>query len=188
MLDVREVTERLDEVRAQLEARGFREPGVLAHLAELSDRRRALITTVEGIRHERKVASTEMGQVKDKKSDEFAARREELKKLGDKLSVEDEVLRGVEAELEALVLQLPNLPSEDAPDGLDESQNVELRVWGTLPDFGFEPKDHIELGQSLGVLDFDRAVKIAGPRFSVLRGLGVRALGARTRRAVRVCG
>ena len=174
MLDVRLVSDRLDEVRAQLAGRGFEDAELLARLAELSDRRRGLITAIESQRHERKTASQAMGKIADKKSEEFTAKRQELKALGDRIQADEGVLREVEAELEELVLQLPNLPSEDAPEGLREEQNVELRQWGERPAMDFEPQDHVALGEALGILDFARAVKTSGSRFVVLRGMGAR--------------
>src|SRR5437660_11371896 len=79
-----------------------------------------------------------------------------------------------EARMRELLSTLPNIPHESVPVGKDESANVEIRRWGTKPEFDFEPKDHVELGTSLGILDLERATKIAGARFAILNGVGAR--------------
>lgn len=174
MLDLRYVSENLADVKAALARRGFADAELLDRLGSLAERRRSSITSVEALRQERNDASQAMAKVADKQSEEFQAKREQLRTLGDQIK-KSEVQQGeVEAELEAILLNLPNLPHPDTPDGLTEGDNVEVRVWGEKPSFDFDVRDHVELGAQLDILDFERAAKISGSRFVVLKGLGSR--------------
>jgi seryl-tRNA synthetase len=174
MLDLRYVTENLDEVRKGLARRGFEDGEVLDRLAERAKARRETITELETLRAKRNEVSKAMGQIKDKSSADFAAQRDEMKQVGATIKELEGRHREVESELESLLLGLPNLPHADTPDGLDESQNREVKKVGSKPDFGFSPKDHVDLGTALGILDFDRGSKISGSRFTVLKGHGAR--------------
>ncbi len=174
MLDLRYVSENLAEVKASLGRRGFADAELLDRLGALADERRSLIAEVDALRQRRNEASQAMGQVADKQSEEFQAKREELRALGDRIK-RDEARQGeVESELETILLNLPNLPHADTPDGLTEEDNVEQRIWGDKPSFDFEVRDHVELGTALGIVDFERAAKISGSRFVVLKGDGAR--------------
>jgi seryl-tRNA synthetase len=174
MLDLRYVSENLPDVKAALGRRGFADAELLDRLGSLAEERRQLITRVEALRQERNEASQAMGRVADKKSAEFQAKREQLRALGDDIKRGEARQGEVEASLEAILLDLPNLPHADTPDGLTEDDNVELRVWGDKPLFDFDVRDHVEIGTGLGILDFERAAKISGSRFVVLKGLGSR--------------
>ena len=174
MLDLRTVSEDLDEVKTGLARRGFSDAELLDRLAALAEERRSVITDVEALRQERNEASQAMGRVADKKSAEFQAKREELRALGDRIKAGESRQAEVEAELEDILLNLPNLPHADTPDGLSEADNVEQRVVGDKPTLSFEVRDHVEIGVGLGILDFERAAKISGSRFVVLKGLGSR--------------
>jgi seryl-tRNA synthetase len=173
MLDLRFVTENLAEVRAALGRRGFGDEAALTRLEELAGRRRALIGEVERLRAERNDASAAMSRL-DKKSSEFAEKREALRALGDRIKELEVDRTAAEGELEGLLLELPNLPHPSTPDGASEADNPVVRVWGDKPAFDFEPRDHADVGTALGILDFERAAKISGARFVVLRGLGAR--------------
>ena len=174
MLDLRYVSENLADVKAALARRGFADAELLDRLGSLAERRRSSITSVEALRQERNDASQAMAKVADKKSEEFQAKREQLRTLGDQIKQSEAQQGEVEAELGTILLNLPNLPHPDTPDGLTENDNVEVRVWGEKPSFDFDVRDHVELGAQLDVLDFERAAKISGSRFVVLRGLGSR--------------
>lgn len=174
MLDLRHVSENLAEVKSALARRGFTDAELLERLGRLAEERRSVITDVEALRQQRNDASQAMGLVADKKSAEFQAKREELRALGDRIKQGESRQAEVEVELETMLLNLPNLPHPDTPDGLTESDNVEQRVWGQKPTLDFDPRDHVEIGTSLGILDFERAAKISGSRFVVLKGLGSR--------------
>jgi len=173
MLDLRFVTEHLDEVRAGLARRGFTDANVLDAVASLAERRKHAIVAVEQKRAERNEATQAMAKA-DKSSSEFQARRESLRALGDEAKRLEAERVTVEAELEDLMLHLPNLPADDVPEGLDEHANVVRRVVGEIPNLEFTPKDHVDLGVGLDILDFDRAIKVSGARFVVLKGMGSR--------------
>lgn len=173
MLDLRYVIEHLDEVRAGLARRGFSDTETLDRLEALAQRRREAIVAVETKRAEQKRQSQEMAKA-DKKSPEFAQKRDALRELGAEVKTLDATRTEVEGELSELMLHLPNLPADDTPDGLDESANVVLREWGERPSYEFTPKDHVDLGVGLDILDFERATKVSGARFVVLKGLGSR--------------
>jgi seryl-tRNA synthetase len=174
MLDLRHVSENLADVKAALTRRGFADATLLGRLGTLADERRSVITGVEALRQERNEASQAMARVADKKSQEFQAKREQLRSLGDRIKREETRQTEVESELETILLNLPNVPHADTPDGSSERDNVELRVWGDVPSYDFEVRDHVEIGTRLGILDFERAAKISGSRFVVLKGLGSR--------------
>jgi seryl-tRNA synthetase len=173
MLDLRYVTENVDEVRAALERRGFRDAKSIDRVAELAAERKSAIAEVEDARAKRNEASQKMASL-DKASEEFAANRVALRDLGGSIKEFEKTRAKVESELQELLLHLPNLPGEGVPDGLDESANREVHVWGDKPTFDFEPADHVEVGTRLGGLDFERAAKLSGARFVVLKGATAR--------------
>jgi seryl-tRNA synthetase len=174
MLELRHVSENLQEVKAALTRRGFSDARLLDRLGALAQDRRSIITRVEALRQERNEASQAMAKVTDKKSEEFQAKREQLRSLGEQIKQDESRQGEVESELESILLDLPNLPHASTPDGLSEDENIELRVWGDKPTFGFDVVDHVEIGTKLDILDFERAAKISGSRFVVLKGLGSR--------------
>ena len=174
MLDLRHVSENLADVKAALARRGFADADLLDRLGSLAEERRSVITSVDALRQRRNEASQAMGRVVDKKSEEFQAKREQLRALGEQIKQGESRQAAVEGELESILLNLPNLPHADTPDGLSEADNVERRVWGDKPSFDFDVRDHVEIGTALGILDFERAAKISGSRFVVLKGLGSR--------------
>jgi seryl-tRNA synthetase len=171
MLDVNLIREQPDLVRKALSDRQM-DPAPVDRILELDARRRVLLTEVEALKAERNAGSKEISQMKD------AAGRQEkieaMRKIGDKIADLDRGVAGVEEELKAIAATIPNLPDARTPYGKDESENVVLRTEGQLPKFDFEPKIHWDLGPSLGILDFERGVKITGSRFYVLTGLGAR--------------
>ncbi len=174
MLDARYVADHLEAVRERLGTRTF-DPASLEGLAELSVARRALIVKTEAEQARRNAASTEMAELaKSPDKALFQARREELKKLSDEVKVLEEQMSALEAQMEERLAVIPNLPHESVPVGRSEADNRVLRVWGKQPELGFEAQAHWDLGSKLGVLDFERAAKLSGARFSVLSGQGAR--------------
>ena len=139
-----------------------------AYLA-LEERRKSLQVATEDLRNERNTSSKSIGKAKAQGED-IAPLLAAVAELGDKLASHDADLQAVLAEIRAIELDLPNLLQDDVPDGKNEDDNVEVRSWGGLTELGFEAKDHIELGESLGLLDFENASKISGSRFVVMRG------------------
>jgi seryl-tRNA synthetase len=174
MLDARYVADHLDEVRAALSRRSPETAAALDAIAELSARRRELIQRVETDQARRNAESQEMGRLAKSDPTAFQARREELKKLGEAIAAVERELGEVEASMQELLLAVPNVPHHDIPDGRGSEDNPVRRVWGEPPRFDFEPKPHWEVGAALGILDFERAAKLSGSRFAVLRGAGAR--------------
>jgi len=169
VLDLRLIRERPDWVKARLATRGEEYP--VDRLLELDAERRRLVAEADGLRHQRKILSEEIGRAK-RQGYEVPDLVSRVKEIGERLKAVEEKLREVEAAEEALLLEIPNLPHESVPIGEDESQNQVVKRWGDLPQFDFEPKPHWEIGTNLGILDFERAAKIAGSRFVVYRGGG----------------
>jgi seryl-tRNA synthetase len=171
MYDLRYLREHLDAVRTQLGPRGS--DVAWDDLRKLIEERRGVTTQVEQLRHQLKKGSEEVAQLKRAKqpADEAMAA---MKALGDRIKTMDESLRELEERARDLALRIPNLPHASVPAGRDSSENVEVRRWGTLPTITGTPRSHWDIGEALGILDFDRAAKIAGARFAVLTGLGAR--------------
>ena len=139
-----------------------------AYLA-LEERRKSLQVATEDLRNERNTSSKRIGKAKAQGED-IAPLLAAVTELGDKLASHEAALQAVLAEIRAIELDLPNLLQDDVPDGKNDDDNVEVRSWGSPTELGFEAKDHIELGESLGLLDFENASKISGSRFVVMRG------------------
>jgi seryl-tRNA synthetase len=184
MLDSRFVRENIETVQAAMESRGYEwdSAGFLA----LESRRRSIIADFESLQAQRNALSKEIGglmRAASRPDDAAAVTRAQEQVDGAKAEVRDINIRieelgqlktTAEDALAELVMTLPNLPSEYTPLGADECENVELRRWGVPRDFGFEPQAHWDLGVSLGIIDFERAVKLAKSRFILLCGLGAR--------------
>jgi len=174
MLDLNYVRENLDGVRAALAARGM-PATALDDFAQADAERRRVIAESDALNAERNTASRVIGGLmKEGRREEAEAQRKQVGDLKDRIAELDQKREQAEARLRELLLTLPNIPHESVPVGKDESANVEIRRWGTKPEFDFEPKDHVDLGTSLGILDLERAVKVAGARFAILNGAGAR--------------
>ncbi|HTJ80925.1 MAG TPA: serine--tRNA ligase [Polyangiaceae bacterium] len=173
MLDPRLVADRFDEVRAALARRNAKWAAELEPVAALVAKRRDAIRQSEEKAAARNAASAEMAKA-DKKSPEFAKRREELKALSEEGKALEKAVVEVEAELEQRLLGIPNMPDASVPDGDSADHNVVVRTWGAPRELAFTPKPHWELGEALGILDFERAAKLSGPRFTVLFGAAAR--------------
>jgi len=171
MLDINLIREQPDLVRKALRDRQV-DPASVDSILQLDYRRRALLTDAESLKAERNAVSKEISQMKDAASRQ--ARIEAMRAVGDRISALDKELSEIEDQLKAAVSALPNLPDARTPVGSDESGNVVLRTVGQLTEFDFEPKIHWDLGPALGILDFERGVKITGSRFYVLKGAGAR--------------
>ena len=171
MLDIRLIRERTEEVKARLGARGLNIDWDL--LLKLDQERRDLLNAVEELRAQRRTASDQIAKLKrDKKPAEPLV--EEMKSVGDRIAALEDELRSCEADLNNIALSIPNLPHESVPIGVDASANVEVRRWGKPPAFSFPAKPHWELGEALGILDFERAARMTGARFAVYAGAGAR--------------
>ncbi|HYJ10199.1 MAG TPA: serine--tRNA ligase, partial [Polyangiaceae bacterium] len=175
MLDARYVADNLDEVRRMLTRRSQGDAALLDGIASLSSKRRELIVKTEGLQAERNAANDGMAALAkagDKAA--MAERREQLKALSERIKDLESELSAIETEMQDRLLVIPNVPHPSAPDGESDEQNPTVRTWGEAPKFAFEPKPHWDLGTNLGILDFERAAKLSGARFSVLWGMGAR--------------
>ncbi|MFZ8986480.1 MAG: serine--tRNA ligase [Steroidobacteraceae bacterium] len=166
MLDIRMFRNDLDAVCAGLGRRGlkFDRESFLA----LEARRKALQVEADRLRNDRNTRSKAIGQAKGRGED-IAPLLAEVENLGTEMKAAEEGLLAVQGELDALLLALPNLPHASVPDGADEADNAELRRWGEPVALGFEPLDHVSLGEGLGGLDFEVAGRLSGARFAVMR-------------------
>ena len=171
MLDVKLLRDNPGVVRDALEKRGadFDVDAILA----LDKTRRELLYEVEQLRAEQNRASGEIAKLKKAKQDASEAIAA-MKAVSAKVKGLDENVKATETELRGCLLGIPNIPDDTAPVGPDESANRLERTWGDVPQFDFEPKDHVALGEALGILDFERAAKISGARFTLMRGAGAR--------------
>ena len=169
--DLKYLRENLDLIRTSLARRGNDVPW--ADIQKLSEERRAVTTQVEQFRYELNKGSEEVARLRRAKEPAEEAMAA-MKQLGDRIKDAEGALRKAEETLTDLALRIPNLPHASVPVGVDASENVEVRRWGTMPTFSSPPKPHWEVGENLGILDFDRAAKIAGARFSVMTGAGAR--------------
>ncbi len=170
MFDAKYLRDNPEQARERLASRG--DDIDLAPFAELDARRRTLLGEGESLKAERNKVSALIGKTKDKSQMQGEIAR--MQEVSKRIKELDEELKDVETELQGLLLTLPNLPHEDCPLGTSEDDNRELRTWGEPRQFDFKAKPHWEIGEQLGVLDFERAVKLAGSRFSLLRGAGAR--------------
>ncbi|HDH09396.1 MAG TPA: serine--tRNA ligase [Chloroflexi bacterium] len=170
MLDLNFIREHPDLVKEALVKLNTTAP--IDEILALDEERRSLLTEVESMRHRRNVVSKEIGRMKD--GQERQALIAEMRELGKRIKALEARLREVEERLYEAMLQVPNMPHEKVPVGKDESENVIVRTEGEPRQFDFEPLPHWELGPALGIIDFERGVKLAGTRFYVLRGLGAK--------------
>ena len=171
MLDKNFVRENLDLVRVRLATRGgdYHLDDLVATDAEW---KRAILR-VEELRRQRNEASAVIGKLK-KSGENTSGQQARVKEISGEIKSLEEKARAFEEQLNSLLHGIPNLPHPSVPVGVDEKGNVEIRRWGTPRQFDFQPLDHVELGTTLGLLDLDRAAKIAGTRFSLLTGTGAR--------------
>ena len=171
MLDLKLITDTPEVVRKALRDRQM-DAAPVDTIIQLDAQRRELIAEVETLRAERNAVSKEIGRMKD-----AAARQEKIaamRAVGDKIKALDESLKKVQADLHAVLATLPNIPDPRTPYGKDEDENIVIRTEGTPRSFDFQPQAHWDLGPTLGIIDFERGVKITGSRFYVLSGAGAR--------------
>ena len=177
MLDVHFVRENFDQVRERLSARNF-DPAALEDFQKLDAERRALIRERDELNASSNRISKEVGALmREGKKEEAESKKAESRALGDKIKSAEARVEELENEFRNILTRVPNLAHESVPVGKDESANTEVRRWGTPRDFaaeGFAPKDHVDIGTGLGILDTERATKVTGARFSVLSGAGAK--------------
>ncbi len=169
MLDTKFVREHFDRVVRMLEDR--RMDMDLTPFSALDEKRRSALKTVEELKHQRNVASDEISRLKREKKDS-AAMIVEMREVSQRIKLLDQELVDIDRRYRDLLLLIPNMPHSSVPVGVNEKDNPVVRKWGAPPSFDFAPKPHWELGESLGILDFDRAAKMTGARFTLYWGAG----------------
>ncbi|MFY0761166.1 serine--tRNA ligase [Metabacillus dongyingensis] len=172
MLDIKYLRANFEEVKEKLSHRG-EDLGDFSKFEELDQKRRELISKVEVFKSKRNEVSGQIAVLKREKQDADHLIKE-MREVGDRVKEMDDELREVEAELETLMLSIPNIPHESVPVGETEDDNILHREWGEVPAFAYEPKPHWDVADHLGILDFERAGKVTGSRFVFYRGLGAR--------------
>ncbi|MBQ1510334.1 MAG: serine--tRNA ligase [Selenomonadaceae bacterium] len=171
MLDMKFVRDHLDEVRQMLVNRN--NSLKLDDFSSLEKRRRDILAEVEQLKGKRNTVSKQVSVMK-KNGENTDAIVAEMRSVGDRISVLDGELKEVGEKLRDILLHIPNMPKEDVPIGKDDTENPEVRKWGTPREFSFEPKEHWDIGADLDILDADRAAKVTGARFTFYKGLGAR--------------
>ena len=171
MLDPKLLRSNLDEVATRLARRGYELD--TADFVALENSRKVLQMRTQELQSKRNTLSRGIGKAKAAGED-IQPLLDEVASLGDELKAAEEELKALQGQLREMLLGIPNLPDDSVPDGKDEEDNREERVWGEIPSFDFEPKDHVDLGEALGGLDFAAAAKITGSRFTVMHGATAR--------------
>ncbi|NUM53553.1 MAG: serine--tRNA ligase [Candidatus Hydrogenedentes bacterium] len=171
MIDIKFLRENIDVLKAALANRGALLD--LDSILEVDAVRRSTLHEMEQLRAEQNRASEEIAKLKREKQD-ASLQLDAMKSLSARVKELDEKVRALDGDLQQRMLVIPNMPDASVPVGADEKSNREERRWGTPRKFDFEPKDHVDLGAALGILDFERAAKIAGARFCLSRGAGAR--------------
>lgn len=172
MLDLKYLRNNFEQVKHSLQHRG-EDLTDLGRFEELDVKRRTLIAETEKLKSRRNEVSQQVAALKREKQDADHLIIE-MRQVGDQIKSLDEELRSVEEDLDKLLMSIPNIPHESVPVGETEDDNVEIRKWGEVPAFEFEPKPHWDVATELGILDFERAAKVTGSRFVFYKGLGAR--------------
>lgn len=172
MLDVKLLRNNFEEVKQKLQNRG-EDLGEFEKFGELDKRRRTLIVETEALKSQRNEVSQEIAKLKREKQD-ADAKIEEMRFVGDRIKTLDIELREIDEKLDMILMSIPNIPHESTPVGESEDDNVEIRKWGEVRTFDFEPKAHWDLGTDLDILDFENAAKVTGSRFVFYKKLGAR--------------
>jgi seryl-tRNA synthetase len=172
MLDIRRIRDEEAKVRTGLANKGA-DLTLLDRLLDADARRRTAVTEVEALKSRRNAVSKEVGVLK-RKGEDTSAIQAEMRELGDRIAAQDDAVRGLDSVLNDLLLRIPNLPYAGIPVGPDASANRVARTWGAPRAFDFAPKAHVEVGEGLGIFDFERAAKISGTGFALFQGAGAR--------------
>ena len=181
MLDLKAVAQDYESFERRLARRGEAAVQALAPVRPLAARRRELNVLLEKQKKEQGEANAKLRELAKTDKGAVEGARAQLRALGDEAKKTEQELGGVEAEIERLLLLVPNPPHESVPDGKDEKDNVEVRTWGAKKEYGFAPRPHWELGESLGILEWQQAAKLSGSRFTIYKGAAAkleRALAA----------
>ena len=175
MLDIKLIREQTDRVRQRLSTRGAGDEAKIDEVLKLDEQRRKLLAEVEGLKAQRNRVSKEIGALmSQKKTAEAEAKKAETRDLGDKITELDKSAAAAEAARDELMLRLPNLPHDSVTVGKDAADNPEMRTWSSQATFAFKPKSHIELCESLKLVDFTRGAKLSGSGFLLYTNWGAR--------------
>ena len=170
MLELRFIRENLELVKEKTEFRGVKDSRV-EDFAAVDIKRRELLTELESLQNRRKTVSSEIAALKKQNKDAESLILE-MRKAGERIKDLKKQVASVEEDLQEIVMGIPNLCDDSVPQGMDDSENVEVRQWGKISEFSFDPKPHWEIGEALDILDFERAAKLSGARFVLLKGFG----------------
>ena len=168
MLDIRTIRDNLEDVAARLKVKGFELD--VEKFQQLDKARSAALTAAQQLQAEKKKASKQIGQLIGQGMTPDEAKAQVMGSLNDNIAAEEHKAKAAEADVKEFLLSIPNIPQSDVPAGNDEDDNIEIMVWGTPKDFSFEPKDHVDLGEANGGLDFEAGTKLTGSRFVVMKG------------------
>ena len=169
MLDFKFIRENPEAVKQAMQLKG--DTANLERFLELEEKRRNILKEVEELKHHRNVVSKEIGRLKSQGED-TGEQMEEMKRVSNRVKEMDEEVKGIKDEMGSILMQIPNLPDDEVPHGETEEENKEIKKWGDVPQFSFEPLSHWDIGTELNILDFPRAGKITGSRFALYYGLG----------------
>jgi seryl-tRNA synthetase len=173
MLDLELLRKNPEFVKERLRLRREEYPTLVDEALRLDEERRSILRELETLRAERNTLSKEIGKRKSK-GEQTAELEGKVKEIKEKIECLEDKLSEVEEQLKSVMLSIPNIPHQSVPVGKDETENVEVRRWGVPRDFDFEPKTHYEIGEALGILDFERGASLAGSRFTVMWGWGAK--------------
>jgi seryl-tRNA synthetase len=174
MLDLKRIRTNPEEIKKALSNRGEGfEISVIDEIVSLDEERRKILVEVEVLKGKRNQVSAEIPKRK-KSGEDVTAVMDEMRELGDEIKAFDIKVTEIDEKLQYVMLRIPNIPNSQVPEGDTDEDNVEIKTWGEIPKFDFEPKAHWDLGTDLNMLDFERAGKVAGSRFTIYKGLGAR--------------
>jgi len=173
MLDIELLRKNPKFVNERLRLRREDYPRLVDEALRLDEERRSILRELEALRAERNTLSKEVGKRKSK-GEQTAGLEGKVKEIKEKIEGLEAQLSKVEEQLKSVMLSIPNIPHQSVPVGKDETENVEVRSWGVRGDFEFEPKAHYEIGEALGILDFERGASLSGSRFTVMWGWGAK--------------
>ena len=172
MLDARLVRDNPEKVIKALKDRSY-DSGIIDDFLNIEEQRRSLLLDVERYRQQRNELSEKISRIKKEGAD-VTAETEKAKSISDAIKMKEETLKELDEKTRNFLLNIPNIPHESVPIGKDETENRETRRWGEPRQFDFEPMNHWDIGEMLGIIDFERASKIAGARFALMKGMGAK--------------
>jgi len=176
MLDIKRIRENTDEVRDGLLSRG-KNAGNLDQILDLDKNRRHLLSEAESLKNRRNKTSKEIGE-RRKKGEDTSETQKQVRQLGEKITELDSQVHDIDTQLHDLLLATPNVPHKSTPQGTDETFNKQIRTYSEPAKFNFKPKNHVELGENLGILDLGRATRMTGPGFPLFIGAGAKLVRA----------